>query len=132
MLISVNKDDQNLAGAITYWSLRGDVDGEALNGALERAGLGAHALKFPSPRKALRRAMQECTDTDTYLRTHAGAVLLPQPPRQTLSGYTALPTMYRLGIQKGIGGRVVALSRRANDPRHRRKEHKKVEFSMSG
>lgn len=72
MLIAIDSKNEDLAGAIVYWRLTGDVNGDALNNALINEGLDEHRVSLPTPRRALRRAMQEWAKAEVFLRAGKG------------------------------------------------------------
>lgn len=71
-IIAIHSGNTDLAGALVYWRLSGDVNGDDLNNALSLAGLDEHTLTLPSPRAALRRTMQELQRGPFFLRAAKG------------------------------------------------------------
>lgn len=67
-IIAIDSGNTDLAGAIVYWRLSGDVNGDDLNNALKAAGLSDHVLPLPTPRRALRRTMQEAAYGGLFMR----------------------------------------------------------------
>lgn len=84
MLIAIKSDNEDIAGAIVYWRLSGDINGDDLNNALSDVGLEQHHVSLPGPRRALRRAMQEFATGEVFLRAgkqgDGGLYLVRQVP----------------------------------------------------
>lgn len=76
MFIALPKENENIAGAIVYWRLSGEVNGTDFKTALIEQGLEDHLLNMPSPHRALRRAMQEYASGSLFIRKHKGANVL--------------------------------------------------------
>lgn len=72
MLIAIDSNNEDLAGAIVYWRLSGAVNGEDLNAALTERGLDDHTLGLPTPKRALRRTLQEYARGEVFLRAGKG------------------------------------------------------------
>lgn len=73
MIIAIDSSNEDLAGAIVYWRLTGDVNGDDLNNALTDAGLAPeHRLPLPTPRRALRRTLKECAKGSVFMRAGKG------------------------------------------------------------
>ena len=84
-LIALTSDNQDIAGAIVYWRLSGEVDGSTFNDALTAEGLEEEHIALTSPRKALRRAMKDHAHNDLFLRTHKGGLFLVRQEGETAS-----------------------------------------------
>jgi hypothetical protein len=69
MYIAIDSSNDDLVGAITYWRLTGDVNGDDLNNALRGTGLSDESLlKLTTPRRALRRTLQEHARGNVFMR----------------------------------------------------------------
>jgi hypothetical protein len=69
MIIAIDSKNEDLAGAIVYWRLSADTNGDDLNNALAAAGIEPeHRLPLPTPRSALRRAVKEHTGGSLFMR----------------------------------------------------------------
>lgn len=84
-LIALTSDNTDIAGAIVYWRLSGEVDGALFNEALTAASLEEQHLKLTSPRKALRRSMREHAHNDLFMRAHKGGLFLVRQEGETAS-----------------------------------------------
>jgi len=70
VIIAIDSKNEDLAGAIVYWRLSGEVNGDFLNTALQASGLDdADLVNLPTPRRALRRALLDLCGPDTFMRT---------------------------------------------------------------
>lgn len=84
-LIALTSDNEDIAGAIVYWRLSGEVDGSTFNEALTSEGLEEQHIALTSPRKAIRRAMKDHAHNDLFLRSHKGGLFLVQQDGETAS-----------------------------------------------
>ena len=75
MYIAIDSKNEDLVGAITYWRLAGGANGDDLNNALRDSGLSDDdLLKLTTPRRALRRAMQERARGNVFMRAGRSAL----------------------------------------------------------
>lgn len=83
-IIAIDSNNEHLAGAVVYWRLAGDVNGDDLNNALASNGLQDHTVRLPTPKRAMRRAMQELATGLVFLRAgkngDGGLYLVKQVP----------------------------------------------------
>ena len=67
-IIAINSENTMLAGALVYWRLSGEANGDDLNNALIEAGMEEHLVNLPTPQRALRRTLNEYVGGDVFLR----------------------------------------------------------------
>lgn len=67
-IIAIDGGNTELAGALVYWRLSGEANGDDFNNGLKSAGLSDHTIKLTSPKAALRRTLQESASGATFLR----------------------------------------------------------------
>jgi hypothetical protein len=69
MIIAIDSGNEDLAGAIVYWRLSADTNGDDLNNALTDHGVAPeHHVRMPSPRAALHRAVKEFAKGPVFMR----------------------------------------------------------------
>lgn len=68
-IIAIDSSNEDLAGAIVYWRLSGNANGDDLNNALRAAGVHEDALvSLPTPKRAVRRALTEHQGGPLFVR----------------------------------------------------------------